>query len=74
MDGSWLLESIPITFPRKMAILQHMPWLSRILFQFSFGTESATRMTEFCQEQARKRATRGSTRKDLFYHLVSLLY
>ncbi|PAV19188.1 cytochrome P450 [Pyrrhoderma noxium] len=66
-EGIW---TILHTGLEKMAILQHMPWLSRILFQFSFGTESATRMTEFCQEQARKRATRGSTRKDLFYHLL----
>lgn len=66
-QGIW---TILHTGLEKMAILQHMPWLSRILFQFSFGTESATRMTEFCQEQARKRADRGSVRKDLFYHLL----
>ena len=52
--------------------LSHVPWLSSIAFSLPGFVDDFKTFRARAQDWARRRVKEGSTRKDLFYHLVRL--
>ncbi|KAH8108748.1 high nitrogen upregulated cytochrome P450 monooxygenase 2 [Phellopilus nigrolimitatus] len=53
----------------SVAIVQHLSWLSHLLFKIPGVTKNVNSFREFSFEKARMRRKNGSLLKDLFFHL-----
>lgn len=51
-------------------MIQHVPWLSGILYQLPGAADSIGRLRRFAMAKAKHRKEKGAVVHDLFYHLV----
>lgn len=51
-------------------IMQHIPWINRLISKIPLISAEVRNMHDFAFKQARKRMATETKRKDLFHHLV----
>ncbi|THH05653.1 hypothetical protein EW145_g4639 [Phellinidium pouzarii] len=66
-EGVWSTIEDGMEF---LAVIQHLPWLSPLLFIIPGAMKNVYRFRTFCRERVQKRKAHGSLSKDLFYHLI----
>ncbi|KAL5476669.1 hypothetical protein ACEPAI_2855 [Sanghuangporus weigelae] len=67
VNGLWkmMVDRIDV-----IAWQMHIPWATRLLLKIPFATEAVVKFRNFTIKCAKQRQEKGSSAKDLFYHLI----